>query len=75
MNKRDDDIPLFEIQKISKMTLRKLLKKRKGNKSSGIDYIDGYSVKLAAPLIEDFLLHLMNLTSEHSKYPQALEGQ
>ena len=46
------------------------MRKRKGNRSSGIDYIDGYSVKLAAPLIEDILLHLVNLTIEKSEYPQ-----
>ena len=46
------------------------MKKRKGNRSSGIDYIDGYSIKLAAPLIEDILLHLVNLTIETSEYPQ-----
>ena len=46
------------------------MKKRKGNRSSGIVYIDGYSIKLAAPLIEDILLHLVNLTIETSEYPQ-----
>jgi hypothetical protein len=45
------------------------LKRRKGNRSTGIDYIDGYSIKLAAPLIEDILLHLVNLTIENSEYP------
>ena len=57
------------MKKISKQTLRKILKKRKGNKSSGINYIDGYSVKLAAPIIEDILLHLVNLTIDNSEYP------
>ena len=69
LNKRDAEIPIFSLKKISKDTLRKILKKRKGNRSSGIDYIDGYSLKLAAPLIEDILLHLVNLTIEHSEYP------
>ena len=52
------------------MKLRKLLKKIKGNRSCGIDYVDGYSVKLAAPLIEDILLHLVNLSIEKSEYPK-----
>ena len=69
LESKSDDIPLFEIKKITKQTLWKLLKKRKGNKSSGIDYIDGYSVKLAAPLIDDILHHLVNLTIENSEYP------
>ena len=62
-------MPTFEIKSISIQKLRKILKKRKGNRSCGIDYIDGYSVKLAAPLIEDILLHLVNLTIEKSEYP------
>ena len=69
LDKREDEIPEFNIKKISKQKLRKLLKKRKGNRSCGIDYIDGYSIKLAAPLIEDILLHLVNLSIETSQYP------
>ena len=69
LDKRNEDIPLFEIKKISPQTLRKILKKRKGNKSSGIDYIDGYSIKLSAPIIEDILLHIVNLTIENSEFP------
>ena len=69
LDKREDEIPEFSIKKISKQKLRKLLKKRKGNRSCGIDYIDGYSIKLAAPLIEDILLHLVNLSIETSLFP------
>ena len=43
--------------------------KRKGNHSCGIDYIDGYSIKLAAPIIEDVLLHLVNLSITSSTFP------
>ena len=52
----------FEIKPISKFQLRNLLKKRKSNRSCGIDFIDGYTIKLAAPIIEDVLLHLVNLS-------------
>ena len=69
LDKRNEEIPLFELKKISKIQLRKILKKRKGNRSSGIDNIDGYSIKVAAPLIEDILIHLVNLTIEKSEYP------
>ena len=69
LDKRDEEIPEFELKKITKKQLRKLLKKRKGNRSCGIDYIDGYSIKLAAPIIEDILLHLINLSIESSLYP------
>ena len=69
LDKREEAIPVLELKKITVQSLRKILKKRKGNRSSGIDYIDGYSLKLAAPLIEDILLHLVNLTIEKSEYP------
>ena len=69
LRKRSEPIPSFNLKKISISILRKILKKRKGNRSSGIDYIDGYSIKLAAPLIENILLHLVNLSIEKSKYP------
>ena len=70
LSKRELEIPEFSLHKINKSELRNILRKRKGNRSSGIDYIDGYSIKLAAPLIEDILLHLVNLTIEKSEYPQ-----
>ena len=69
LDKRNEEISQLDLKKINIVTLRKILKRRKGNRSSGIDYIDGYSIKLAAPLIEDILLHLVNLTIEHSEYP------
>ena len=64
------DIPEFNLRPINKPELRKILKKLKGNRSSGIDFIDGFSIKLAAPIIEDILLHLVNLTIIKSKFPQ-----
>ena len=69
LDKRTEEIPLFNLKKINLRKLRKLLKKRKGNRSCGIDYIDGYSIKLAAPLIEDILLHLVNTSIDNSIYP------
>ena len=48
LNKRNTEIEEFKIKKISKEQLRLILKKRKGNRSCGIDFIDGYSIKLAA---------------------------
>ena len=68
LDKRTEEIPQFELKKINARQLRNLLKKRKGNRSCGIDYIDGYSIKLAAPLIEDILLHLVNITIDSSVY-------
>ena len=59
----------FELKPIGKIELRRIISKRKGNRSSGIDFIDGYSIKLAAPLIEDILLHLVNLSISNSYFP------
>ena len=42
----------------------------KGNHACGIDMIDGYSIKLAFPLIEEIILHLVNLSLSKSQYPQ-----
>ena len=46
------------------------MKKLKGNRSSGIDFIDGYSIKLASPIIEDIVIHLVNLSIVKAQYPQ-----
>ena len=42
----------------------------KGNHACGIDMIDGFSLKLAIPLIEDVILHLVNLSLTQSHFPQ-----
>ena len=62
LNKKGRPAQEFELRPINKLEFRKLLKKRKGNRSCGIDFIDGYSLKLAAPIIEDILVHLVNLS-------------
>ena len=62
LNRRQSPPPPFKIQQISRRQLRSLIKKMKGGRSSGVDKIDSFSLKLAAPLIEDALLHLVNLS-------------
>ena len=47
----------------------------KGNRSSGIDQIDSFSLKLAAPYLEDVLLHLVNLPIKNKVYPQVWKTQ
>ena len=54
--------PAFKIREITRRELRDLVKNMKGGKSCGNDNIDSYSLKLAAPLIEDALLHIINLS-------------
>ena len=55
---------MTHLMKISKQELRLIMKTVKSGKSYGDDTIDGYSLKLAYPLIEDSLLHLINLSLE-----------
>ena len=69
--KKAKPVEQFELKPIGKPDLRKILQKRKGNGKSGVDFIDGYSIKLAAPLIEDVLLHLVNLSLKTSYYPNS----
>ena len=58
--KRPEPPPPFELKEVNHASLRRSLKRMKGRKVSGIDDIDSYSIKLAAPLMEDTLLHLVN---------------
>ena len=67
LRKRENPIRPFNVQPIAKSDLQKILKKLKGNRSSGVDQIDSFSLKLAAPYLEDVLLHLVNLSL--AKYP------
>ena len=68
-------LPNFELKPINLITLRKLIKNMKGGKSCGSDYIDSYCLKLAAPLIEDALLHLVNLSINTNVFPKLWKHQ
>ena len=54
--------PSFKFREIDRDTFRKLMKKIKSKRAFGVDQIDSSSLKLAAPLIEDALIHLINLS-------------
>ena len=56
--KKGKEIPILEFNTITIDDLRKYVNKLKGGQSSGVDDIDSFSLKLAAPIIEDVLLHL-----------------
>ena len=62
LNKRQEPLPTFKLREITRKELRYLIKKMKGGKNCGVDNIDNFSLKLAAPLLEDALLHLINLS-------------
>ena len=61
LSQRESPVPSFNLQPITLVNLRMYLKKLKGGRSCGVDDIDSFSLKLAAPLLEDVLLHLVNL--------------
>ena len=44
------------------------MKKMKGSRSHGVDFIDSFSLKLAYPVIEDALLHLINLSIRQNQF-------
>ena len=44
------------------------MKRMKGSRVHGVDWIDAYSLKVAGPLIEDCLIHLVNLSIRRSKF-------
>ena len=66
--KRPELPPQFKIKKIGLATLRKAVKKMKGKRVHGRDEIDSYILKLTAPLIEDSLLQLVNLSIESQNF-------
>ena len=69
LSKRVIPIEEFKLKPISLETLRKHLTKMKGTRSHGTDYIDSYSLKLSAPVIEEVILHLVNLSISSNSYP------
>ena len=50
-------------------TVRKLLKKLKNSKSTGVDELDSYAVKLAADFIDKPLHHIITLSIMQNKFP------
>ena len=75
LKKREEPPAKFKIREITRKELRTLIKKMKGGKSCGIDNIDNFSLKLAAPLIEDALLHLVNLSIRTSCFSSLWKHQ
>ena len=53
---------VFELKQIDCLKLRKIINKIKPSRSHGLDFIDSFSIKLAYPVIEDAILHLVNLS-------------
>ena len=70
LEKRSDPIPDFELKQIGISQMRKILKKIKPSRSHGMDFIliDANSIKVAAPLLEDSILHMVNLSISSGKF-------
>ena len=59
------------LRRITKKELRRIMSHVKSGRSTGAVNIDGYSLKLAYPLIEDSILHLVNLSLEGRRFARA----
>ena len=70
LDQRTENVPEFELQPISLRNLRKIIKKFKSSRTHGRDFIDSSSLKLAFPLIEDSILHLVNLSIRNGTFAQ-----
>ena len=71
----DKLLPNFILKKIDLSKLRKIMKKLKPSRSHGVDFIDSSSIKLALPLIEESILHLVNLSISSRKFSDLWKTQ
>ena len=67
--------PGFRIEEIGVNEFRRVMKKFKPKRVHGIDWIDSFSLKIAAPLIEDALIHMINLSIKESKFSKRWKPQ
>ena len=65
----------FHLKEIDGNTIRGIMKKIKAKRIHGIDWIDASSLKLASPLIEDCLIHLVNLLIRNSRFSSRWKPQ
>ena len=68
MVRKGNEAPEFSLKTIDIVKLRNVLKKLKPSRSHGVDFIDANSIKIAAPLIEDSILHLVNLSISSGEF-------
>ena len=67
--------PVFNFREISRTDFRKLLRRFKPKKVHGCDWIDAFTLKLAAPLIEDALIHIINLSLRNGLFASKWKPQ
>ena len=59
----------FKLKEITTEQMNKLIKGLKGKKSCGLDWICGFSLKIAAPALAEELKFLTNLSIRTSRFP------
>ena len=62
LKKRQHPLPTFNLQPIGIVKLRKLIARLKPGMSLPSDNLDGKLLKLVAPILEEALLHIINLS-------------
>ena len=72
---RDQPPPPFALKEIDRKTFRFIMSRMKGKRLHGVDWIDAYSLKIASPLIEDSLFHLVNLSIRQGKFSRYWKPQ
>ena len=75
LEKEGIDPPPFQLKEIDKKTFRGIMKKIKVGRVHGVDWIDSYSLKIASPLIEDCLIHIVNLSIRKSRFSSKWKPQ
>ena len=75
LSQRTEPPPPFQIKPINKKMLRTIIKKVKAKRVHGVDWIDSFSLKIACPLIEDTILHLVNLSIIAGSFPSRWKPQ
>mgnify|MGYP003315973921 CR=1 FL=1 len=73
LEKRQEPLQEFKLKPITIEEFKKHLKNMKGSRTHGLDFIDSFSLKLAAPTIENVLLHLTNLSLTSNNFALLIE--
>ena len=68
LSQREEPLPLFQLKEITPKMFRGIMKKMKGKRVHGVDWIDSFSLKVSSPLIEECLIHLINLSIRRSSF-------
>ena len=66
--KKEVPVEGFELKELDDEAMKKLLKSLKGKKSSGMDWICGYSLKIGASLLSEELKTIINLCFRSGKF-------